>query len=314
MVIVENIISQLQCNPQKITDDLKFSDSPGIYAFFFTGKKFPLENYNLLDNRIIYIGKTEKSQKSRDANTHFKTGKSGSSTFRKSIGALLSQIQVITPVIRSITDVEKGRKSHYKFDMESEEKISKWIQNNISVTFFEFPASKSDIDELETEIIRKLKPVLNLDHKNSDNSFKPLISALRKKLGIIAHSNFISENKTLGKKLSQSFKAEKKILSINSQISGKYVSIWSSYLKEIQTAIESPIMINKIVLDKDLFLNTRNRKNYSFNIIYNNNTVTNNIRGSAVARDLDKVLTSNNIDIGNKTFKLSANFILTIEK
>jgi len=68
-----------------------FSDLPGIYAFFYIGNDFPILGKKVSKNDIVYIGKTESSQQKRDAETHFKTGKTGSSTVRKSIGALLCE-------------------------------------------------------------------------------------------------------------------------------------------------------------------------------------------------------------------------------
>ncbi len=53
---------------------------------------------------------------------------------------------------------------------------------NIAVSFFKYPKSKTEIDALETEIIHVLNPVLNIDYKNPDNPFKPIIKELRKHL------------------------------------------------------------------------------------------------------------------------------------
>ncbi len=65
-----------------------FSQLPGIYAFFYIGNGFPLFEECVYKHKIIYIGKTESSQEKRDAKTHFTTGKTGSSTVRKSIGSI----------------------------------------------------------------------------------------------------------------------------------------------------------------------------------------------------------------------------------
>lgn len=290
-----------------------FSALPGIYALSFIGKSFPLEDFVLPNNKIIYIGKTESSQQSRDANTHFKSGKTGSSTVRKSIGALLSQSEKIIPIIRSLTDIEKGRRSHYKFDDTSEEKVTQWMLDNLAVSFYEYPASKQEINQLETQLITLLKPVLNIDAKNSMNPDLARIKALRKKLGVIAHSEFIHINKTLGKKKVNEIKSAPKMVIANSSSTGRYTGIWMAYLEDIQTAISSGILRNSIQLDKRLFEQAGNRSNYSFKLEYINGQVSNNIAGSAVARDLDKVLKKNNIAVRNSIFKMNKEFKLTIE-
>lgn len=199
--MINKILSHLVQSKKDLADLSEFSDKPGIYAIFYIGKDdFPLKDFVLPDHKLLYIGKTEKSQKSRDADTHFKTGKTGSSTVRKSIGALLSQTQKITPIIRSLSDVEKGRTSHYKFDETSEEIVTQWMMDHLAVSFFEYPKSKEEIDLLETKLIKSVYPVLNIDYKNDNNPHKAVISTLRKQLGIKAHSDFRSRNSLVGAK------------------------------------------------------------------------------------------------------------------
>ncbi|SFB71960.1 GIY-YIG nuclease family protein [Kaistella jeonii] len=310
---VEEIINNLAQGEVKLSEIKTYSKLPGIYALFFIGKKFPLENYKIPQNRIIYIGKTESSQQSRDANTHFKSGKTGSSTVRKSVGALLSQTEQITPLIRSVSDIIAERKSHFKFDNESEEKVTKWMVDNLAVSFYEYPESKIEIDFMETQLIKKLKPVLNIDRKNIDNPHRTFISGLRKKLGLIAHADFIEENKILGMKKENTILSEQKVVQNSSVTKGKYVGIWTAYLSEIKKAIISDNSRSTIKLDKELFQQAGNRKDYSFKLEYTNGIVSNNNSGSAVARDLDNILTNNKIEVANKIFRLTKEFKLIIE-
>ena len=306
--IIEHFIkTQIPVSEQKI-----FSKLPGIYAFFFTGKDFPIEGFILPKHKIVYIGKTESSQQSRDANTHFKSGKTGSSTVRKSVGALLSQSEEIVSVIRSLSDVEKRRKIHYKFDDKSEEKVTKWMIDNLAVSFYEFPESKEKINSVETELIKLVQPVLNIDAKNPENEHKSLIQHYRKKLGILAHISFITDNDLLGKKRVESIPTVNKMINLYTVGSAKYQKIWNAYLEEIKSALSNGILINKIQLDEELFHQVGNRKNYNFRLEFQNGKVSNNISGSAVARDLRSVLTKEKITIDNKVFKMSKEFELII--
>ena len=166
-----------------------FSKLPGIYAFFFIGNDFPMLGDLVSKHQIIYIGKTESSQEKRDAKTHFTTGKTGSSTVRKSIGSLLCEQENLTPIPRNSIDYEAGRHSHFKFDGRSEQIITNWMENNLALAFYEYPKSKELIDALETDIIRQLKPILNIDHKNPNNPHKDQIRQLRKNCAAIAINN-----------------------------------------------------------------------------------------------------------------------------
>ncbi|CAN5520866.1 hypothetical protein BH24ACT4_BH24ACT4_04440 [soil metagenome] len=62
---------------------------PGLYAFHAGA---PAWNQLGLgeppDDRPLYVGKSERSMASRDVGTHFASGKTGSSTLRRSLAAL----------------------------------------------------------------------------------------------------------------------------------------------------------------------------------------------------------------------------------
>ena len=177
---------------EKETDFLKtksFSKFPGIYAFFFIGDDFPFLGNSVDKHQIIYIGKTESSQEKRDAKTHFTTGKTGNSTVRKSIGSILCTNENLKPIPRNDNDYNEGRFSHFMFDEPSEKIITDWMENNLSISFYEYPEGKKLIDELETDIIKELKPFLNIDHKNPNNPYKDQIRQLRKNCATIAIMN-----------------------------------------------------------------------------------------------------------------------------
>lgn len=177
---------------EKRTDFLRvktFSEFPGIYALFYIGESFPFFGNVVSKHEIIYIGKTESSQLSRDAKTHFSTGKTGSSTVRKSIGSLLFSTENLNPIPRNENDYKKSRFSHFKFDNPSEEKITHWMKNNLAIAFYEFPKSKKEITNLETEIIENLIPILNIE-KNSKNIYRNQLKTLRKACALKARDNY----------------------------------------------------------------------------------------------------------------------------
>jgi len=214
---INEIILLLRDRKLNYFEILNFSKLPGIYAIFFTGNNFPFLGDKVKKHQIIYIGKTESSQEKRDAKTHFATGKTGSSTVRKSIGSLLCSQNNLTPIPRNNSDYKKRRFSHFKFDEPSEKIITNWMKNNFALSFYEYPESKQLIDKLETEIIKELIPVLNIDHKNPDNPYKNQIILLRKNCATIAikNSNF-KESKPDIEKLTDTQKLKKINLSSNS--------------------------------------------------------------------------------------------------
>lgn len=307
---LQDIITHFLQEKTSISEKNEYSDLPGIYALFFIGEDFLIKNYQIPDHQIVYIGKTLRSQKNRNANTHFKTGETGSSTVRKSIGSLLSQFEKMNPIIRSQTDVAKNRKSHFKFDWPSEEKITKWMDANLAVSFFEYPNGKKEIKALEEELIKAACPVLNLSG-NSENRYKALIQRLRKQMGIKAHEGFLKmKEKESIRKPKHEILFEP--LRPAQRAKHKYAPIWEYYLKDVKKGLQKTN--SKLVLDRKALEKVGNRKKYSFKIEFLNGRVVNNIKGSAVARDLVKTLEEHKVKTGNKVIRMGKDFVLSIEK
>lgn len=301
---------------EKETDFLKtnsFSKHPGIYAFFYIGNDFPILGQSVSKNQIIYIGKTESSQEKRDAKTHFTTGKTGSSTVRKSIGSLLYEKENLNAIPRNDSDYKRGRFSHFKFDLESEEKITLWMKNNLSLSFYEFPKTKQEIEDLETEIINELIPVLNIS-KNSKNSFKRTLQQLRKNCAINAIENV--KPKII---LNQTITTLHKHSNLTRSSSGKYIELWTKQRVSLNDKLKNNTIKQSIQLNSKDFNKVGNRKNYSFNLEFKNGTVINNISGSAVARDLAKVLEASDsiketLRTGHFKIHMDKHFSLWIER
>lgn len=181
----EKILEDLRSNLTAFNEISSFSTEAGIYAIGVTNAmEFPLVSPQVCvkPNGVIYIGKTQNSQISRDVNTHFESGKSGSSTVRRSLGAILREQLNLTPIPRSFTEQGTKRFTNYKFtndcEDDGEERLTQWMKNNLSLSYWEWDKS-SDLGEMEKKIIKLACPFLNLQN-NSDNEWKSEIKRLRK--------------------------------------------------------------------------------------------------------------------------------------
>lgn len=288
---MEEITKHLKINATPFKEINKFSDKPGIYALFFLGKSFPIKDYTPAKDEIIYIGKTESSQLSRDANTHFATGKTGSSTLRRTFGSLLFEQYKLTPIPRSQKDIEEKRFAHFKFDLPSEEILTEWMQNNLGLSFYPFTKSIIELDNLETQLIHELVPIINIDRKNPENKYAIFIKKKRKKMSDLAYginkSLITKPSKHIGNPESINLKSNFSSNSVH-----KYEDIWKQLIPSILIALESNKPL-QVVLNEELFKKVGNRKSYSFNLELEKGFVTNNIDGSAVARDFARVLLNN---------------------
>ncbi len=289
-----------------------FSPLPGIYAFFYNGIVLPYISEKIPDNEVLYIGKTESSQQKRNANTHFKSGKTGSSTVRKSFGSILKSKLSLIPVPRNDSDYLKGRLSHFKFDKESENQITEWMKSNLSISFYEYPKSKQEIDALETEIIHLLTPKLNID-KNPNNPFKSKLQSLRKECAKEAHSDQIIQPIIMEREKTMSSFTP----AAGSQ--GKYTKIWQNTIPAISELLNSDDPNGCVDLNSRDFALVGNRKSYSFNLEFDDGSVSNNISGSAVARDLAAVISRSSsvksfLNNGYYKFNMDKNFTLWVSK
>jgi len=62
------------------------------------------------------------------------------------------------------------------------------MEDNMALSFYEYPKTKEEIEKLETAIIQELVPVLNIS-KNPLNKFKSTLKQLRKNCATMARKN-----------------------------------------------------------------------------------------------------------------------------
>ncbi|MDL2251227.1 hypothetical protein LJC12_00060 [Odoribacter sp. OttesenSCG-928-J03] len=125
------------------------------------------------EHNIIYIGIATESLQKRFLNQELRA--KGHGTFFRSIGAVLGY----RPPKGSL--VAKKNKHNYKFAKVDEQKIIKWINDNLNVNWVDF---SGDLESIETRLIDKYRPLINLA-KNP--SALQLLSDLRKECVQIAN-------------------------------------------------------------------------------------------------------------------------------
>jgi hypothetical protein len=104
---------------------------------------------------VIYVGKAlgEKGLYGRlvRQDLHHR----GPSTFFRGIGSVLGYF----PPADSL--VGKRNLRNYKFSRDDTVRIREWMRKNLRVSFVELDKEKTEIESLEAELIRKLRPCLN---------------------------------------------------------------------------------------------------------------------------------------------------------
>lgn len=134
---------------------------PGLYAFY--GDERAWSELGLgsgADHQPIYVGKAERSLNGRDVRTHFAAGKTGSSTVRRSLASLLSDELSLTPLPRSLAKPDGS--ANFALEPASELRLSDWMSKRLSLSTWTGPPGVV-LDEVETIVMRHLRPPLNLD-------------------------------------------------------------------------------------------------------------------------------------------------------
>jgi hypothetical protein len=134
---------------------------PGLYAFYGDDRAWAqLRLSPAFDGQPLYVGKAERSLNGRDVGTHFAAGKTGSSTVRRSLAALLVDELALVAVPRNLAKPDGS--ANFGLDVASEDSLSSWMEQRLSLATWR-KQEGANLDETETAVVRRLRPPLNLD-------------------------------------------------------------------------------------------------------------------------------------------------------
>jgi hypothetical protein len=142
----------------------------GVYACYLRPYT-RLGDFQLPGDWLIYIGKAQNLYE-RICQRHVKSNRTGSSTLRRSLGAILKHELQLVAIPRGKGDEDT---CCYKFDVKGEEKLTDWIKTHLEFGFDSIPMEGYKTAEIG--LITKLRPLLNLD--GCDNPVGSQISKMR---------------------------------------------------------------------------------------------------------------------------------------
>lgn len=134
-------------------------DAPGLYAVHAGPAAQRLLGVTELPPApALYVGKAERSLLSRDVRTHFSTGRTGTSTLRRSLAALLHGPLSLVPVPRRPGDARS-----FALDPGSDARLTDWMLRELTLAVWPAPAGIR-LADVERAILRQWSPPLNLTH------------------------------------------------------------------------------------------------------------------------------------------------------
>lgn len=169
------VIKSIFKTAQQIDNHIDYPMCAGVYAFILK-EGSSLTNF-AIENEVLYIGIAKDSLKKRDLGNHFNSKSTGSSTLRRSLGAVLKNDFCLIAFSRNGTD-SKIEITNYIFDEKGEYKLSNWMKENLLIGYWKDDESipYKDLRELERLLAMELKPRLDLD--NRTKKYNPLAAQL----------------------------------------------------------------------------------------------------------------------------------------
>lgn len=112
------------------------------------------------DDRPLYVGKSEDSLVTRDVKTHFATGRTGSSTVRRSLAGLLAGALELHAQPRN--PAKPGHYANFGLEPASDARLTAWMIEHLRLAVWPSPAG-AHLGDVETKVLAMLVPPLNLD-------------------------------------------------------------------------------------------------------------------------------------------------------
>jgi hypothetical protein len=135
------------------------------------------------DGRPLYLGKAEGSLASRDVDTHFSTGKTGSSTLRRSLAGLLAEQLALEGRPRNPAKPE--RFANFGLEASGDGRLTSWMVSRLRLAVWPAPDSVI-LDLVETAALVELLPPLNVAKVSTP--WRPLVQAGRRRLATQAEA------------------------------------------------------------------------------------------------------------------------------
>lgn len=160
--IVESALRSLDSPRLAVIDaEREVPQAPGLYAVH--GGPSVWQELGLgepPDDRPLYVGKAERSLADREVRTHFSTGKTGSSTLRRSLGGLLADELRLEGQPRNLSNPEGF--ANFGLEDAGDARLTEWMLEHLRLAVWPSPADVV-LDQFETLILTRLTPPLNLD-------------------------------------------------------------------------------------------------------------------------------------------------------
>ncbi|MFJ4439744.1 GIY-YIG nuclease family protein [Streptomyces sp. NPDC088923] len=150
--------------------------APGLYAVYGDASACAHLATGTPD-RPLYVGKAEHSLAARDVRTHFATGRTGSSTLRRTLAALLRDHLALHAIPRN--PARPDGSASFALEPGGDARLTEWMRARLCLAVWPGPEGVT-LNEIETAVLTRLRPPLNLSKMgpSADPRLKAARSAL----------------------------------------------------------------------------------------------------------------------------------------
>ena len=152
--------------------------APGLYAIHGNTATWRILGLgDPPDHRPLYVGKAENSLAGRDLGTHFATGKTGSSTLRRSLAALLEHRLRLEARPRNETKPDGS--ANFGLAPDGDERLTTWMQEHLTISFWPSDTERA-LRDVETAVLGRVLPPLNLSQVSTE--WRPSLAEARRRM------------------------------------------------------------------------------------------------------------------------------------
>lgn len=172
---IEKICRELLDRSRSFCPEPESKVGPGVYALLIDPDDLAaLDPLTIAEDGLVYVGMTADKAGERN---HFALEHSGFSSPRRSLGALLKN-KLPLRACRRAPGLSDSNWKNYRFTGAGENALTQWMNERLSMNHVPLSGDKDDIEEVETQVIARLQPPMNL--KKWRNPQKKMVEELRK--------------------------------------------------------------------------------------------------------------------------------------